>query len=70
MYGKPRAAGAGRSFKKIDVIDVKNNRTTRYDSISAAALALDIKQSRISTYFYQNQKNLIKVNIYLKKYNS
>nr|YP_009574352.1 hypothetical protein [Arthrobotrys musiformis]QBM31467.1 hypothetical protein [Arthrobotrys musiformis]QBM31620.1 hypothetical protein [Arthrobotrys musiformis] len=56
MYGKPRAAGAGRSFQKIDVIDVKNNRTTRYNSISAAALALDIKQSRISTYFYQNQK--------------
>src|SRR5438477_10959207 len=42
MSGKPIAIGAGRPFQKIEVIDIKNNITTKYDSISAAALALNI----------------------------
>jgi hypothetical protein len=45
------------SIQKIEVIDIKNKIKTIYDSTSAAALALKIKQSRISTYFKRNQKS-------------
>jgi NUMOD1 domain len=56
--GKPRPEGAGIPSQNIEVIDIKNNnKITSYDSMSAAALALGIKQSRISTYFRQNQKS-------------
>lgn len=40
----------------IEVTDLETNKTTIYDSIRAAGRALDIKQSRITTYFSQNQK--------------
>ena len=49
MMGGP--GGSGSSSQKIEVIDLKDNITTVYDSISAAALALNIQQSRISMYF-------------------
>jgi group I intron endonuclease len=55
MFGKPRPEGSGSPSQKIEVFDIKNNITTVYDSISAAALALNIKQSRISMYFSRNQ---------------
>ena len=54
---KPRSEGAGKPSQKIEVIDIQNHITTIYDSISAAALALDIKQSLISMYFHRNQKS-------------
>ena len=54
--GIPRPQGAGKSSIKIEVFDIKNNTKTLYDSLSAAALDLDIKHSRISTYFRQDQK--------------
>lgn len=54
--GRPKPAGSGRPPHKIEVFDIKNNSTTIYDSIQAAARALDIKQSIISTYFARNQQ--------------
>lgn len=58
MFGirNPRPEGAGRPYQKIEVIDIKNNITTRYDSIALAALALNINHSVISNYFARNQK--------------
>ena len=58
MFGKhnPRPEGAVRPYQKIEVIDIKNNITTRYDSIALAALALNINHSVISNYFARNQK--------------
>jgi hypothetical protein len=58
MFGKhnPRPKGAGRPYQKIEVIDIKNNITTIYDSIALAALALKTHHSSISNYFARNQK--------------
>lgn len=67
MYGKPRPDGSGSPSQKIEVIDIKNNITTIYDSISAAALALNIKQPRISMYFSRNQNKPYKLQYIFKK---
>jgi len=40
---------------QIEVTDKKNNTTTSYDSMSAAAIALNINKRRISDYFIRNQ---------------
>jgi hypothetical protein len=40
---------------KIEVTDIELNTKTIYDSIHAAARALNIAQSRISMYFNRNQ---------------
>jgi hypothetical protein len=56
MFGKPRPERAGRPSQKIEVFDNKNNITTLYDSISAAALALDLKPSRITQFLIKNKK--------------
>ena len=56
MKGKSRAKKAGRPSQKIEVFDNKNNITTRYDSISAAALALNIRPSTISNYLAGNNQ--------------
>jgi hypothetical protein len=42
MFGKPRPEGSGSPSQQIEVIDIKNNITTIYESISAAALDLNI----------------------------
>jgi len=55
MFGKTKPEGAGKPTQRISVLDVVNNNTFEYDSMSAAARALDIKQSRISMYFARNQ---------------
>jgi hypothetical protein len=65
--GQSRPEGSGKPSQAIEVIDNKNNQTTTYDSISAAAIALDIKHSRISTYFSQNQKKPYKGQYTFKK---
>jgi group I intron endonuclease len=49
MYGKPKAVGAGKPSQVIEIIDSTNNTTTSYDSISAAARALNIEPSRIKS---------------------
>jgi len=55
-FGKPKPKGAGSPSQAIEVIDNKNNQTTTYDSIREAARALNIKQSRITMYFKNNQQ--------------
>ena len=67
MFGKPRPEGSGSPSQQIEVIDIKNNITTTYDSISAAALALNIKQPRISMYFSRNQNKPYKSQYIFKK---
>jgi NUMOD3 motif len=42
LLGQAKPKGSGRPSLPIEVIDIKNNITTRYDSISEAALALNI----------------------------
>ena len=54
--GKPRPEGAGKPSKAIEVIDIKNNITTSYGSISEAAKALNINHSSIAMYFTNNQQ--------------
>jgi NUMOD3 motif/NUMOD1 domain len=60
MFGKIRAVGAGSSPKRIEVLDLLTDKRTIYESISAAALDLGIKQSAISLYFHRNQKSAYK----------
>jgi hypothetical protein len=45
---------------RIEIKDILTNERTIYDSISAAAAALGIKQSTISSYFHRNQKSVYK----------
>ena len=68
LKGREKPELSGKAPVKIEVIDVKNNKTTIYDSISAAALALNIGQPTISKYlarkdhkFYKNQFSFKKV---------
>ena len=56
LQGRIRPERSGKAPVIVEVIDIKNNITTRYDSISAAALALNIRTSTISIYFIRNQK--------------
>jgi len=56
-FGKPKPEGAGSSNQKIEVTDLTLNQKTTYDSMSLAALALDIKKSRISMYLKRDQKS-------------
>ena len=67
MFGKLKAEGAGSPSQKIEVTDIKNNITIRYDSISSAALALDIKPYLITMYFSRNQKSPCKGRYIFKK---
>ena len=64
---KPRAEGVGKASQQIEVTDIKNNTTTSYDSISAAARALNIKQSTITNYILHNQKKPYKGRYTFKK---
>jgi len=68
MFGKPKAEGAGSPSQKIEVVDVKNNVTTSYYSISAAALALNIKNYLISMFLAEIKVNLTKADIFSKSY--
>ena len=54
--GQPKLKGSGKPSQIIEVSDIKNNQTTTYDSISAAAKALNIKQSTITNYILLNQQ--------------
>ena len=65
-FGKPKAEGAGKPSQPIEVFDNNTNETTSYDSISAAARALNIESSRISEFFSRNQKKPYK-GIYMFK---
>ena len=54
--GQPKPEGSGRLSQQIEVIDIKNNTTTSYDSIREAARVLNIDKSVIVKYFTNNQK--------------
>src|SRR5436189_852 len=54
--GKTRPEGSGKPSQKIEVIDIKNNITTIYDSISATAVALKMGRATISKYLLQNDQ--------------
>jgi hypothetical protein len=53
-YGK-KVEGSGKPSQAIEVIDIKNNITTSYDSMREAARALNIHNSVINMYFLNNQ---------------
>jgi group I intron endonuclease len=65
--GRPRQEGSGKPSQKIEVTDIKNNITTIYDSMSAAALALNIGQSTISKYLARNDQKVYKNQYVFKK---
>jgi len=76
MHGKPKPSGAGTpsqifkfsNFQAIEVFDNKNNQTTTYDSIRAAARALNLPSHKaISYYIKNNQKKPYKGRYTLKK---
>lgn len=69
MFGKARPEGAGSPSLKLEVLDLLTNERIEYESINAAALALGINRSAISLYFINNKKNLIKGDMFLKKFN-
>ena len=57
MYNKPRPEGAGSPSQAIEVTDSELNQTTTYNSISEAAIALNLSSYKsISTYIKNNQK--------------
>ena len=65
--GQPRPLGSGSPSQKIEVTDIKNNQTITYDSISAAAKALNILQAVITRYFSRNQTKPYKGKYTFKK---
>jgi group I intron endonuclease len=69
MYDKPKpvGAGTGKPSQAIEVTDIKNDTTSSYDSMSAAAIALNIDTRTISNYFRQNQKKPYKGQYTFKK---
>jgi len=53
LKGQQRPSGS--PYQAIEVTDIKNDTTTSYDSMSAAAIALNINIRWISDYFVRNQ---------------
>src|SRR5437588_11321494 len=66
---KQKPSGAGKASQVIEVTDKKNNTTTSYDSIHAAARALNISYSSINMYFLRNQQKPYKGQYIFKKVN-
>jgi len=54
LKGKPKPFGSGSPSQQIEVTDITNDTTTSYDSISAAARALNINKRQIFYYFVRN----------------
>jgi group I intron endonuclease len=67
LQGRIKPEGSGKALVKVEVIDIENNKTTRYDSISAAALDLNIRQSMISRYLARKDQKLYKKQFLFKK---
>ena len=55
MYGKARSKEAGKPAHKIKVFDKDTNKYYVFDSVSAAAKALNIRQTSISRFIAINQ---------------
>ena len=54
--GQARPEGSGRPAQVIEVTDITNNQTTTYDSISAAAKALNLPSYRAISNYINNNK--------------
>jgi hypothetical protein len=54
--GHKKIEGAGKLSKRVEVLDIDTSKRTIYNTISAAAEALNINQAAISMYFVRNQK--------------
>ena len=68
LKGRSIPSGAGRPSQQIEVTDIKNNNiSTSYDSINAAARALNIRKSVIDMYFSNNQQKPYKGQYTFKK---
>jgi hypothetical protein len=66
-YGKPKPEGSGTPSQVIVVFDNKNNKTTTYESIRAAARDLEVNMSIITNYFRRNQQKPYKGRYTFKK---
>jgi group I intron endonuclease len=67
MFGKPKVVGSGSPSQKISVLDKDNNQSTTYDSINAAARALNIPKSSINHFLANNPQKPYKCRYILKK---
>lgn len=67
LHGRTRPETSDRAPVKFEVIDIINNKTTIYDSISAASLELNIGQSTISKYLARNDQKVYKNQFSFKK---
>jgi group I intron endonuclease len=65
--GQIKPEGSGRPCQAIEVLDIKNNLTTQYDSIRAAAIALDIPCDSIRSSFRKNRQKPYKNRYIFKK---
>ncbi len=65
--GRSRTEGSGKPSQKIEILDIKNNISTIYDSMSAAALDLKIGQSTISKYLARSDKKVYNNQYVFKK---
>ena len=68
-HGKPRPSGAGKPSQQIEVTDYELNQTTTYNSMSEAAIALNLNKSVINLYFIHNQQKPYKGIYTFKKVN-
>ena len=68
--GKKRPVNAGSHSQRIEVLDLLTNKSTVFDSICAAARAIEASQSRISEHLMRNSSNkkLYKARYTFKKY--
>ncbi len=55
-FGISKPEGAGRPDQKIEVFDLNTNESTTYDSIRAAARALNIQKATIRNFCFRNQQ--------------
>jgi group I intron endonuclease len=60
LKGENHPKGAGKPSQQIEVFDIKNNTTISYDSMNAAAKALNLLQAVISIYLKNNQEKAYK----------
>lgn len=66
-FGQAKPEGSGRPCQAIEVFDIENNLTTQYDSIRAAAIALDIPCDSIRSTFRKNRQKPYKNRYIFKK---
>jgi hypothetical protein len=67
LFGQVKPEGSGRPVQRIEVLDLLTNEKLEYGSLGEAALALNIKQPRISMYFSNDQKKPYKGRYIFKK---